>query len=96
MFPNHTSYTNSQERYSHLYQHDDQAFLDQDHLFDTYTEKEDSEQPETFYFILEEEADHTSFPADSDDKIEEADELFNAADDTDAEYDVDDSIALYL
>ncbi|MBI1879720.1 MAG: sigma-70 family RNA polymerase sigma factor [Chloroflexi bacterium] len=96
MFPNHTSYTNSQERFSHLYQQENQDFLEQDQYFDAYAEKDDPEQLEAFYFALEEEAGHTN-PADVDDKIEDNEEfLFYAADDVDTDFDVDDSIALYL
>jgi RNA polymerase primary sigma factor len=97
MFANHTTYTNSPGRISHLYQNEDQGFLHQDHFFDAFAEKDDPEQLEAFYFALEEEAIHANQAIDPDDKTEEAEELlFYAADDTDTDFDVDDSIALYL
>ncbi len=93
MFPNHTSYTSSPGRFGQLYQHEDQDFLDQGHFFDGYSGKDDPDQSETFYFTLEDD----SPPLDPDDKIEEPEDLlFYAADDTDTDFDVDDSIALYL
>jgi RNA polymerase primary sigma factor len=96
MFPN-TSFTNSPERFSQLYQQEDQGFLDQDHFFDPYAEKDDPERLETFYLVMEEEGDATSLASDRDDKLEDNEEfLFYAADDTDTDFDVDDSIALYL
>ena len=97
MFANHTSYMDSPGRFSHLYQNEDQGFLHQDHFFDAFAEKDDPEQLEAFYFALEEEAIHANQATDNDDKTEEAEELlFYAADDTDTDFDVDDSIALYL
>ncbi|GIK41220.1 MAG: RNA polymerase sigma factor SigA [Chloroflexota bacterium] len=96
MFPN-ASYTNSPGRFSQLYQQEDQSFLDQDHFFDLFTEKDDPERLEAFYLVMEEEADSASLAPDLDDKIEDNEEfLFYAADDTDPDFDVDDSIALYL
>jgi len=93
MFPNHTSYTSSPGRFGQLYQHEDQDFLDQGHFFDGYTGKDDPDQAEIFYFTPEDDGP----PLDPDDKIEEPeDSLFYAADDTDTDFDVDDSIALYL
>ncbi len=92
MFPDHTSYTNSQGRFRQFYQSEDQ-----DQFFEAFTEKDDPDQLQAFYFSLEEEAEHTSPAADLDDKIEENEDfLFYAADDADTEFDVDDSIALYL
>jgi RNA polymerase primary sigma factor len=98
MFPNHTSYTNSHARLNQLYQQEDHGFLDQDHLFEAFAEKDDSEQLEAFYFTLEEEADSPNpTRAELDDKIEDSEDfLFYAADDADTDFDVDDSIALYL
>jgi RNA polymerase primary sigma factor len=96
MFPN-TSYTNSPGRFSQLYQQEDQDFLDPDHFLDPFTEKDDPERLEVFFLVMEEEADAASLAPDLDDKIEDSEEfLFYAADDTDPDFDVDDSIALYL
>ncbi len=93
MFPNHTSYTSSPARFGQLYQHEDHDFLDQGHFFDAYTGKDDPDQVETFYFTLEDDGP----PGDPDEKTEESEDLlFYAADDTDTDFDVDDSIALYL
>ncbi len=97
MLGKHTSYSDSPERLNHFYQHQTPGFLPQDHLFDALAEKDDPEQLEAFYFVLDEEALSAQPTTDQEDKFDETDELFfQPSEDVDSDFDVDDSIALYL
>jgi RNA polymerase primary sigma factor len=66
-------------------------------MFDTFAGRDDPEQLETLYFPFDEEPLSAQPTADQDDKLDETDEfLFYPSEEVDSDFDVDDSIALYL
>lgn len=97
MLGKHTSYSDSPERLNHFYQHQAPAFLPQDHLFDTFVGRDDPEQLESLYLAFDEESLSAQTAVDQEDKLDETEEMFfYPVDDVDSDFDVDDSIALYL
>lgn len=97
MLGNHPSYSNSAERLAHPYQSRTHLFLSPDHFFDPLTQKDEPDQLETFLYTFDDEGIVANSPSDPNDKIEETDDIFfYSADEAESDFDVDDSIALYL
>lgn len=96
MLGNHASYPNSSERLAHPYQSHTHLFLAPDPYFDPLTQKDEPDQLETLLYVFDESLTANAAP-DQDDKIEETDDIFfSSADEAESDFDVDDSIALYL
>jgi RNA polymerase primary sigma factor len=96
MLGNHTAYPNSPRQLNHPYRAQASDYLPQDHFLEGF-ERDDAEALEPLYYLLDEEAAPPE-PAVPDEKSEEEtdDFFFYAPEDSDLDFDVDDSIALYL
>ena len=97
MLGNHPSYPNSAERLAHPYQSRTHLFLPPDSFFDPLTQKDESDQLEMLLYTFDDEGITANSSSDPNDKIEETDDIFfYSADEVESDFDVDDSIALYL
>jgi RNA polymerase primary sigma factor len=97
MLGNHPSYPNSSERLAHRFPNQTHLFLHTDPFFDPLTQKDEPDPLETLLYTFDDDSVSANSAADPDDKIEEPDDIFfNAADEAESDFDVDDSIALYL
>jgi RNA polymerase primary sigma factor len=95
MLGNQTSYSNSPGQLNHLYRSQTPDFKPQSHFFEAL-ERDDADQLDPLYFFIDEET-ATPESALADDKLDEADDFFfYVSEEGESDFDVDDSIALYL
>jgi RNA polymerase primary sigma factor len=96
MLANHPSFTHPPQRLGRLFSGHEPDYLGQDSLHENFGDKDETELLEPFYFNYDDD-ESTSFipPLQPGDSFEESEDYF-AGDDIDPDFDVDDSIALYL
>ncbi len=96
MLANHPSFTHNPGRFGRLHQGQEQDILSQDSLFDGFGDKDENEPLESFYFNYDDDGSFFSATVNQGDNFDESEDYFYTDDDLDPDFDVDDSIALYL